>query len=77
MLVSDVVTGTTPLVIGVNLGHHYPTDGSWVAYMEHLGVNGAQKARLGMRLRVAQGPGTFPCSPLLPARLTPRFARAL
>jgi|APGre2960657444_1045066.scaffolds.fasta_scaffold00840_2 hypothetical protein len=47
MLVSDVVTGTTPLVIGVNLGHHYPTDGSWVAYMEHLGVNGARNARLG------------------------------
>ncbi len=38
---SDTVTGATPLTIGVNLGHHYPTDGTWVAYLEHLGVNGA------------------------------------
>jgi hypothetical protein len=41
MTVTNVNTGTTPMVIGVNLGHHHPSDGSWVAFLEHLGVNGA------------------------------------
>ena len=39
--VNDTYTGNSPLVIGVNLGHHYPGEGSWLAYLEHLGVNGA------------------------------------
>ena len=41
MTVNDTFTGFSPLVVGVNLGHHYPQEGSWLAYLEHLGVNGA------------------------------------
>ena len=41
LTVNDTFTGFSPLVIGVNLGHHYPGEGSWLAYLEHLGVNGA------------------------------------
>lgn len=42
--VNDTYTGNSPLVIGVNLGHHYPGEGSWLAFLEHLGVNGAARA---------------------------------
>jgi hypothetical protein len=51
---SDTVTGATPLSIGVNLGHHHPSDGTWVAFLEHLGVNGALAIRLNV-LMYAQG----------------------
>jgi hypothetical protein len=50
---SDTVTGATPLTIGVNLGHHYPTDGTWVAFLEHLGVNGALSAAQRRACRTA------------------------
>ena len=42
LTVNDTFSGFSPLVIGVNLGHHYPQEGSWLAYLEHLGVNGAR-----------------------------------
>jgi hypothetical protein len=42
MTMYDTWTGNTPLTIGVNLGHHHPDDGTWVAFLEHLGVNGAR-----------------------------------
>ena len=35
------VTGTTPKMLGVNLGHKHPTDSTWLAYMRYLGANGA------------------------------------
>ncbi len=41
MTLSDAPTGVTPQTIGVNLGHHHQEDGSWAAFIEHLGVNGA------------------------------------
>jgi len=39
---STTQTGTSPAYMGVNLGHHHPSDSSWLAFIEHLGVNGAQ-----------------------------------
>jgi hypothetical protein len=41
------MTGPTrsPSYIGVNLGHHHPADSSWLAFMEHLGVNSASLRR--------------------------------
>ncbi len=45
---STTPSGTSPQFIGVNLGHKHPADSSWLAFMEHLGVNGA---RLGSAAR--------------------------
>lgn len=36
---------TTPKYMGVNLGHHHPSDSSWLAFIEHLGVNSACQPR--------------------------------
>ncbi len=47
MTMFDTYTATTPLTIGVNLGHHHPNDGTWVAFLEHLGVNGARNFGMG------------------------------
>ena len=35
------VTGTTPKLLGVNLGHKHPTDSTWLAFMRYSGANGA------------------------------------
>lgn len=35
---------TSPAFMGVNLGHHHPADSTWLAFIEHLGVNSASPA---------------------------------
>ena len=40
----------SPQYIGVNLGHHHQSDSSWLAFIEHLGVNGAWLRRSASRL---------------------------
>ena len=41
---------TTPQYMGVNLGHHHPSDSSWLAFIEHMGVNSACLAAFAFAL---------------------------
>jgi hypothetical protein len=38
----NAASARTPSVIGVNAGHRAVADTTWLAFMQHLGVNGAQ-----------------------------------
>jgi hypothetical protein len=39
LTVSGTSTGTSPAVQGVNVGHHHPSDATWLAMLQYLGAN--------------------------------------
>ncbi len=63
---SSPVTGTTPLTLGINLGHRNEQDKSWVTYLKYLGVNAARSFGLNalgsystLQALVTSGGGTW------------------
>jgi hypothetical protein len=63
---SSAVTGTTPLTLGINLGHRNEQDKSWVTYLKYLGVNAARSFGLNalgsystLQALVTSGGGTW------------------
>ena len=77
MTVNDVVTGNTPPVIGVNMGHHHPDDASWVTFMKRLGVNGAPPRMRACARRFVQHATTdsrHACASRAQARATSAWA---
>lgn len=47
LTLSATVTGTSPSVQGVNVGHHHPADGTWLALLQYLGANSVRSFGLG------------------------------
>jgi hypothetical protein len=47
LTLSSASTGTSPAVQGVNIGHHHPSDSSWLAMLQFLGANSVRSFGLG------------------------------
>ena len=47
LTLGSAVTGTSPAVQGVNVGHHHPSDSSWLAMLQFLGANSVRSFGMG------------------------------
>jgi len=74
---SNAVSGTAPSTYGVNAGHAFPwsgglADGSWIAFMSRLGVNGVRNFGIN---GLGASPGRAGCEARHAERGPPRQAR--